>query len=502
MFQIAANCSRTFAALIGLCAVLCSPLSGHADVGELEKRLNELLLQNSSDPNSTGRVTESGLSAKPLIEAYLAMSPPPVPVGADFNLTTIWPGMNGWEAVSNWAAANEKMAEVITEVQGRPLLGMRYGRSNVPAAWSQADILIDVAPGGDLALIAYPYLDAMDVIISYATAEFYRRLEAGEYTSAFEFGLAYLRILRQGCEQDMLDEKLWFMDTLSVAFSTHRDAMYAYLDRIPSDVYKNLGTKEYPFLKATDDQRLRRLELPEGDRIHIELLLESAFDSRGQADREKFAEIFGSLQARQKPFGRFGTKKQWARLAEYHSTLDLSKEKLEDVYDDWWRRWRYRQFEGIMDLPNEFSKLNEIRYAAIRLAVTDLEEIFFARERLVSDINGTIFSAGLCAFHQQYQKWPRDLAPVAPAYAMKRFNFDPYNTEYGEMVYVLLNARKPIETRFGQLWAEGCLLYTLGRDNIDAGARQVSDNGEIGSDLLLWPPTRQLAREQGKIQLP
>ena len=153
-----------------------------------------------------------------------------------------------------------------------------------------------------------------------------------------------------------------------------------------------------------------------------------------------------------------------------------------------------------MDLPNEFSGLNEIRYAAIRLAVQDLEEAFFARERLVSDINGTIYSAGLCAYYRQYQKWPVDLSPVAPAYAMKRFNFDPYNMDYGGMVYVQLNSRKSIETlRFGQLWAEGCLLYTLGRDHIDGGAQEVSDNGEIG-DLLLWPPTRQLAREEGKIQ--
>lgn len=500
MFQIAVTCSRTLAALLGLCAVLCSPLSGHADSPELEKRLNERLLKNSSDPGSTGRVTESGLSVTPLIEAYLAMSPPPVPVGSEFNLTTIWPGMNGWEAVSNWAASNEKMAEVIVEVQSRPLLGMRYGRSNVPAAWNQADVVIDVAPGGDLTVINYPYIDAIDAIMAYATAEFYRRLEAGEYKSAFSFGLAYLRIIRQGCEQDMLEEKLWFMDNLSAAFSTHRDAMYAYLDRIPADVYEGLGTKEYPFLKATDDQRLRRLELPEGDRIHIEVLLESAFDSRGQADQQKFAEIFGSLQARQNPFTRFGSKKQWARLAQYHSTLDLSKEKLEDVYDDWWRRWRMRQFEGIMDLPNEFSGLNEIRYAAIRLAVKDLEEAFFARERLVSDINGTIYSAGLCAYYRQYQKWPVDLSPVAPAYAMKRFNFDPYNMDYGGMVYVLLRSQKSIETlRFGQLWAKGCLLYTLGRDHIDGAAQEVSDNGEIG-DLLLWPPTRQLARDEGKIQ--
>ena len=500
MFQTAVTSSRTLTALLGLCAALLSLPSVHADSPELEKRLNERLLKNSSDSGARDRVTESGLSITPLMEAYLAMTPPPVPVGADFNLTTIWPGMSGWEAVSNWAAANEKMGEVIMEVQNRPMLGMRYGRTSVPANWSQANVVIDVAPDDDLTRIDYGYFDALDVVVSYATAEFYRRLEAGEYESAFTFGLAYLRILRQCCEQEMLEEKLWFMDNLSAAFSTHRDAMFAYLEKIPASVYQKLGTKEYPFLKATDDQRLRRLELPEGDRIHIEVLLESAFGPSGQADERKFAEIFGGLQARNSSVKRFGAKRQWARLAKLHSTLDLSKEKLEDIYDDWWRRWRMRQFEAVMDLPTVYSGLNEVRYAAIILAVNELQEIFWARERLVSDINGTIYSAGLCGYYRQYDKWPVDLSPVAPTYAMKRFNFDPYNMDYGGMVYTRLRSPREIGTqRYGQLRVEGCMLYTLGRNKIDDGGREVSVNGELG-DLLIWPPVRQLARDQGVLE--
>ena len=499
MPQIHARPSRTRRLLTGLGTVLLAAQYVAADAPELERKLNERLFTNTSVSGSKDRASESGLSITPLVEAYLAMTPPPVPVGDDFNLTTIWPGMPGWNAVAGWAASNERMAEAIAEVQNRPLLGMRYGRTQVPEAWQQREVVIDVAPGGDLTVIDFPYLDAMDTIVAYATAEFYRRMEAGEFESAFTFGLAYLRIIRQGCEQEMLEEKLWFMDNLSAAFSTHRDAMYAYLDRIPTKLFQQLGTREYPFLKPTDDQRLRRLALPEGDRIHISVLLDSVFDDQGQADEAKFAEVFGSLQARQSPLGLFGSRKQWGRLAGYHGALDLSQEKLEDVYDDWWRRWRMRQFAPTMDIPNVYSGLNEVRYAAIRLAVQDLEEVFFARERLVSDINGTIYSAGLCGYFTQYGKWPVDLSPVAPSYAMKRFDFDPYNMDYGGMVYTLLRSRTAIETvRYGQLFVDGCLLYTLGRNHIDDRGKEVSDNGAIG-DLLLWPPTRQLAREQGKI---
>ena len=61
-----------------------------------------------------------------------------------------------------------------------------------------------------------------------------------------------------------------------------------------------------------------------------------------QGDEARFAEIFGELQARETPLDRFGTKKRWARLATLHGSLDASKEKLVEVYDDWWRRWRSR----------------------------------------------------------------------------------------------------------------------------------------------------------------
>ena len=179
-------------------------------------------------------------------------------------------------------------------------------------------VVIDVAPGGDLTIIDYPYLDAMDAIACWATAEFYRLLEAGEYEKGFDLGMAFLRVLRQGCEQEMLEEKLWFMATLADALSTHRDAMYSYLDKIPGSIFKDLGMREYPFLKATDDQRMRRLEMPEGDRLVAEMMLEETFDSAGQADSEKFAEVFGTLQARQAPLTRFGTE---ASLdAPFHSS--------------------------------------------------------------------------------------------------------------------------------------------------------------------------------------
>jgi len=458
----------------------------------LEKALNAELYKDT--------FTETGRSAKDLFDAYLDMSAPPMEVGDFFNLTTIWPGMEDWDKVSSWAASNEQMGEALMASENRVIIGMPYGSAEVSPAWRDAGVVIDVAPGGDLSIIEYPYLyGAVDTIACWATAEFYRLLEAGEHERAFDLSLAFLRILRQGCEQIMLEEKIWFMDTLSIALSIQRDAMHAYLDDIPPALFQRLGTKEFPFLKPTDDQRMRRLQMPEGDRILAEAMVEATFDSAGQADYQKFSEIYGALQARDEPLTRFGSKRRWLRLAGVHASRDATEEKLTDVYDDWWRRWRMRQFDPMMDLSTEFSRLNKVRFAAIVLAVQDLDEAFRAREKLVSNINGTILSSGLCFQYRTYGAWPQSLAPVYAVAAVKRFDFDPYHKDYGRLVYKRLSSSRAINTEyFGQLRIEGCMLYALGQDHFDDGCTDSSTDGTSG-DLMLWPPVRQLARDQGEL---
>ena len=463
-----------------------------AQAPKLEKDLNAELYKDT--------FTETGRSAKVLFDAYLELSDPPMEVGDFFNLTTIWPGMDDWDKVSNWAAANEQMGEALMSAEKRVIIGMPYGASEVSPQWRDAGIMIEVAPGGDLSIIEYPYLyGAVDTIACWATAEFYRLLEAGEYDKAFELSLAYLRVLRQGCEQVMLEEKTWFMDTLSIALSIQRDAMYTYLDKIPPGLFQKLGTKEFPFLKATDDQRMRRLQMPEGDRILAEAMVDATFDSAGQADYEKFSDIYGALQARDEPLTRFGAKRRWLRLAGVHASRDATEEKLTDVYDDWWRRWRMRQFDPMMDLSTEFSRLNKVRFAAIVLAVRDLDKAFRAREKLVANINGTILSAGLCYQKAAFGAWPSSLAPVYAVAAVKRFDFDPYHKGYGQLVYKRLGSPRSINTEyFGQLKMDGCMLYALGEDHFDDGGTDSTTDGTSG-DLLLWPPVRQMARNQGEL---
>ena len=147
-----------------------------------------------------------------------------------------------------------------------------------------------------------------------------------------------------------------------------------------------------------------------------------------------------------------------------------------------------------MDIPTVYSKLNRVRFAAVQLAVCDLEAVFRVREALITNINGTIYSAGLCGYYKTFKAWPSDFSGIYSVYAPKRFDFDPYDKDYGELIYKKLSGKVSVESTYGQIQIEGCMLHTLGRDHIDDKGTESTSDGAVG-DIVVWPPLRQLARD-------
>ena len=484
--------TRWFTAAILLGSGLCwnlQPATAKDELPNLVKRLNE----------SFDRVQGSSKSYDPLFKAYLELTDPPANIDDSESLIQVWNGMDGWDKVADWAKANTSVTDVMVQTQDRFILGLPYGEENVPSEFREAGLCIRVGIDGNIAAMDYPYFKAIRMLGILGTAQMNRLAEDKKFDEAFDIGMATLRMLRQACDQQMLQEKFFSFQELSEGLQSHRNLMYQYLEQVPADIFRRLGTKEYPFLKPTDNQRLKRMEMPEGDRLVAEAVLDSAFNDDGQPDPEVFASTFSVIQAKDAPLTQFGAAKRWMRIAEVHGSLDASKEKLTDIYDDWWRRWKMRQYNEMMDLPTELSKVNTIRYAAVMMTVTDIQLLFRAREQLITEINGTTISAGLCGYHVEFDSWPNDKEKVYALYAPKRFDFDPYDAGYGRLIYRFLgDQRKAIETAIGRVWITGCVLYAKGRDLRDNMYSEHTFNGENG-DLIIWPPVRQLAREEGLV---
>jgi hypothetical protein len=447
--------------------------------------------------DDTVKGTEQSKSYRLLFDAYLELSPPPSEISDRFNQNTIHPEMDGWAAVSDWAESNAPMAEAILACRRRNIIGLPYGTADVDQAYVDAGLVAVVGAGGSLHRIEFPYLQAMDVIAAFATAEIYRQMEAGQVQEALDLAAAHNWVLRQLCDRQFLAEKLQGIQMLIDALANLRDVFHGYQDVITVEQYRELSWYDIPELRPDR----KRLHIPEGDRVVSEALLEEVFDDFSRPDPEKFADAFASIQSADAPLTRFGAARRWRMIAAVHDSLEASKERLTLIYDDWWRRWRVQEYDTILAIDSQFDRTNVVRYAAVIYSMQDIAEAFSVRNQLIAAVNGTALSAGLCAYKLTYGVYPDDKEKLYGQNVRKRISdVDPYDEEYGPLSYRLLSGAETIDTPVGRLRLDDgmCILYSLGQDHRDDRARRHSDDGADG-DLVLWPAIRALSREQGLI---
>jgi len=442
-------------------------------------------------------VPEKARSWKPLFDAYLAMTPAPA---KGMDALAVWPGMENWKEVSAWAAANGAMGEAIIAAQQALAFGMPYGRDAVGPTYVERGVVIRIGEGEAVFRSEPLYLGALDTVTAWVTAEMYRLGAEKQFDRAFDLGLATLRLLRQVADQHLLEEKVWALQEMADMASIQRDVLQTFLDEIPAETVKRMALTGYAFVRSSDGERLRRLDMPEGDRVLAEVLIGQLFDAGGQPEAARFASTMGDMQAKDEPLSAFGAARRWQQIAALHGSKDQTIARLTNMYDDWWRRWRLAYRDKLLDNPTVISRTNGTRYAMVLLAVKDLERVFALRQRLNAELNGTVLAFGLCARYRA-SGWPTSFDQTYTQFTVKRFDRDPWSPRWGmgsedRWQYERLSAPRDIETDFGRLQVSGAMLYSVGVDGQDGGAVKATMDGVTG-DFVAWPALRALARAQG-----
>ncbi len=480
----------------GLGVVVMVLVCGFAPPGSGTRKA-DVLRQLNAGPTVKG--TDESKSYRVLFDAYLKLSKPPEPVGPQFNLTTIYPGMPQWKAVADWAESNPQMAEAILACRGRNILGLPYGEEDLDATYREAGLAAVVGFGEGEHRSKFLYLQAMDTIAAFATAEIYRLMEASKVQPALDLAVALNWVLRQLCDRQFLGEKERAIQLLIDALANLRDVMYRYRDVIDAADLTALAKYDIPALRPDRN----RLHVPEGDRIVSEALLEAVFNAAdNQADPELFATAFASIQSAEAPLTRFGAARRWRMIAAVHGSLEASKERLELIYDDWWRRWRVQEYDALLDTPTQFERTNPVRYAAVIYSMQDIAEAFSLRNQLIAAVNGTAVAAALNAYRKTFNVYPDDKEKIYGQFVRKAISdVDPFDQEFGRLRYRRVDSHDTIDALQGRLRLEEgeCILYSKGHDHEDGRARDHSDDGAAG-DLVLWPPVKALAREQKLVE--
>ena len=195
---------------------------------------------------------------------------------------------------------------------------------------------------------------------------------------------------------------------------------YKYRTSLTPSQFRDFSKEGIPFLR-TDPTRLL---MPEGDRVVGEALLDELFTTTGDADPAKFREILTDIQASQEPLTRFGAAKYWESIAGSHSGRKSASDRLNKIYDDWWRRWKMRTFHPQLSVDTELQKSNPVKYAAVNLIIRDIQELFYQRDLLTTQINGTAVSAALCGYKNHYGVYPRFLKMMYAQLLLRSSNLD------------------------------------------------------------------------------
>ena len=341
----------------------------------------------------------------------------------------------------------------------------------------------------------FHYLDGLREILAYSTAETYRRFEAGKSQEALDLAVAQLWLLRKFCDRNFLIEKRTCMELLMVSLQNMRDYFYSYADRIDAEQFRYIAQKEIPYLRVDRS----RLAIPEADRFVAEEIFNQVFDTAtGDAQTDQFLEVFTEIQAVEEPLGRFGASRRWVELSMLHGGLPATQERLKNIFDDWWRRWRIREYSSMLGLETEYVKTNPTRYATVLFIVDDIMDLFELSNLLLNETRGTIIAASLCSYRDSRGRFPRQMVALFPDPLAKKQSIDIFDETLEMMQYRYLEERTAVFIGVDRAWVEpgNCLLWSLGPNlEDDEHVTRTLMHG-LDEDILYWPPSKALVRGQ------
>jgi hypothetical protein len=320
---------------------------------------------------------------------------------------------------------------------------------------------------------------------------------------------------RHLCNQEFYDEKVEGINELISALVQIREFMWHYRDRLTVENFRNLAL-------GVERLDVIRIELPRGEELIGEQLIEQVFGPDNFIDNEKFPRVMGRFETIGEPLNRFHAVARWQQIAGDHaSKLDV-QHQLRNAVANWRMRWRllHHQPPG----ESDFARLDDRKYAAVKHSVRDLEGLFPLRLHVLTQQHGTAATAGLLAWVRReggrlvpgelgnQRVVPQRLSQIQPAYVnSERMLIDPYSGAAEQQLrYHVIRRRDmhlvtqgyEINTPTGRVhipefWP---LLYSIGpdgRDNVGPDQKHMTRPGpeDRDVDIIFFPPLDILVRE-------
>lgn len=395
----------------------------------------------------------------------------------------------------------------------RKILGLPYGTYNVSddliisdfVVYLRDDLLFDREEA---------YLPRYRELMALLRAEAFRRAENGDGSGGCEAILGMTRMARQLCDRQFYDEKHLGMTLLLNSFIEIRDFMWYYRDLLSIDDFKLISLE-------LERLGLDRIELPTGEELIGQQLIEQIYGPDNKVDKQKFPEVMATFDSYGSPLKRFQAEAFWLQVADKHASRKEVDKALVDAVANWKLRWRL-PLHSTLAPDSAFEQLDDLEYAAVKRPIRDLQKLFDLRIPLVTQLNGTATAAGIHAYivrekgklipgtPMREAEVPARLAQVQPSFVNYESTLvDMYRSVDTKLYFAVVRNTDPrfshegypIDTPDGRIllaefWP---LLYSVGPDQSeDLGKALVHKPNPVAGDkcdIIFFPNVDVMARD-------
>ncbi len=427
-----------------------------------------------------------------------------------------WPGHLEWANKPAQRAVIDAIAKVTEKnaYQSRMIFGLPYGVEGVPTDLVMDGMYIELGDPPTLAAAKFDYLDKVGDATDLLKVEANRLLAEGKPADALKVLTNGLFFCRQIADRPSAYEKSFGMASMAVMLEMMRDVAYRdsrleapkLTPDVLRDTIKAIGEK--------DLLAIERISFPDFERIAGQQLAAKVFLPNGKVNTTTFASTMARVAAGPRPLRLFSEAGYWERVAAQHKGAGDTKKTIEDVSNDFMKRWSLDEFDPYMSRPTDLARsvAGKLGFSSVGPVLRRLPVLFDARQKLRAEAAGTRMSLGVQAYVLKHKVMPPDFTSIRPAFVAdiepdpylplkKRLSFFvPVRDEGG-------SGGQPHEIRIFQvpqypnfsvkLGSDQFVVYSAGPDQ-DAG--RVHDatqaNPEYGEgDVLLWPPRFSLVRQ-------
>lgn len=437
-------------------------------------------------------------------------------------MTSLDPGSNTFQDAIGWAGepGQQEAVNLILEknrrgsnATQRKIFGLPYGTHNVDddliisdfVVYLRDDLLFDREEA---------YLPRYRELVALMRAEAFRRAENGDTSGACEAILAMTRMTRQLCDRRFYDEKHLGMKMLLDAFIEIRDFMWYYRDKLTIADFSGIALE-------LERLGLERIQLPTGEELIGQQLIEQIYGADNRVDKNKFPEVMATFDSLDSPLRRFQAEAYWQQVVDKHRSKREVEVALREAVDNWKLRWRLPLHVSLAP-DSEFEQLDDLEYAAVKRPIRDLQNLFDLRIPLATQLNGTATAAGIHAYITRERaklvpgealtegEVPARLAQVQPSFVSYETTLlDLYQSGDVKLHYAVIRNTDPrfshegypIDTPEGRVTLEEFwpLLYSFGPDQSeDLGKALVhKPQPQKGDqcDIVFFPNVDVMARQ-------